>query len=172
MKSFLLGFLFTVSLGATSFAEKVNDLGTSGFVCELDLDKFKQTASDKLNSGVTLVSDIPSEIKTPPVPHSKSCVEKTTHTVKMSGKFLIEGTTLFIFGANDPKSIDLAKTVKAQYGVCIDYVTPEDIVRFREKTGVTYPIQTAPQELIDEWGLTCFPAVAEIKGEEIEIKNL
>ena len=81
------------------------------------------------------------------------------------------GTKIFVFSCFDEASTELAPTLGFDYGLCIDYNSLNDIEDFRNKTGISKPVQAANDEIIKAFGVTSYPALITVKEDEFQIQE-
>lgn len=172
MKKILL-FLFLVGFLSSALAEEIVNLGDDGFICPLNTTQLKQEYSEEITHAVTLnpISQKPidlsfhSNLKKHIGPAKINSIPKKVFSTVPSG------TRIFFFSAGDTQSIEIAPQISANYGLCVNYNSLEDISNFQQKAGIKYPVQPATQDYIDAFKISSYPALVTIKDNEIEIQE-
>jgi len=157
-------------------AEDAVALGVKGFTCDLwftcDLVLQADTERQGKNYSLGWQPDVPEKIDVSFSSGLPSYSGKPeVHTVKSAGSNFLPGQRIFVFSAKDPVSLEKAKTVIADLGLCIEYDSLSSVAEFRAQTGIKFPVQLATADIVQFLGLTAYPALVTIKGDEIEIKQ-
>ena len=165
---FLLLISFTI-LGvfmSPAWAVDVRDLGSYGFTCHMqkpsDFEQMKPDM-DSLSLGHVDFSFHPKGL-------SQSVKEKHKFVVKDNVGNL-NNKTIFVFSALDKNSVNQSKTTAADYGICIEYNSLDDIKNFREASGVKYPIQLGNENIISFFKIQSYPALITIKNGTIYVES-
>ncbi|MFC1510165.1 TlpA family protein disulfide reductase [Candidatus Omnitrophota bacterium] len=87
----------------------------------------------------------------------------TIFNVKLKRKYLEGNKIIFVFSADDTQTIEMAKEVNADYGICVDCDDREDLNFFRNETDVKYPIILGDGSLAEIFQITAYPAVVIIR---------
>lgn len=166
---FLVLFIYINS----SFAEEIIDLGEDGFVCPLNPAQLKQEYSEEITHAVTLnpVSQNPIDISFHSNLKKHIGPAKINKIPKGMLSTIPSGTKIFFFSADDTQSIEIAPQISANYGLCVNYNSLEDIADFQQKAGIKYPVQPATQDYINTFKIGSYPALVTIKDNEIEIQE-
>lgn len=161
----LLVFLFLLIFSSPAFADSVKDLGTFGFVCgeqDVKTDIFDSRANSPILQ--TKVNEINFGFK----PKLEINLELGLKTINILG---VQDRKIFVFGADDSNSKDAAKSIKADYGICIRYDSVNDIDTFRGETGIKFPVQLGNDEIIRFLKIDSYPALISIEGSKEKFEN-
>ncbi len=150
---FFILFITTAAQG-----NQIKDLGSYGFVCEERIEKINiidhrvnspilQTKIEKINLSFNPKLKVNSELnlKTMNIPSAQD-------------------RKIFVFGVDDPNSKDAAKSIKADYGICIRYDSVNEIDAFRLETGIKFPVQLGNDEIIKFLKIDSYPTLISIEG--------
>jgi len=156
---------------SSGFTDEIVDLGVIGFTCDIRKEKIYNEDIFHLKREDNLRKIHQEEINM----GYKSGLEKYSGELKINRFQLEEDLTMpthriFVFSAVDPLSEEKARKVSADYGLCIEYNSFEDIDSFRNKTNIKYPIQLANDSAVRFLKLTSYPALVIIKNGEIEVQ--
>lgn len=162
--AFLFIFIFSSSVYANSI-KSIKELGTFGFVCEERAEKIN-IIDPGVNSSIlqTKIEKINLNFK----PKLKINSELGLKTINIPG---IQNKKIFIFGVDDVNSKDAAKSIKADYGVCIRYDSINDIDTFRQETGIKFPVQLGNDGIIRFLKIDSYPTLISIEGSNENIKK-
>ena len=163
--TFLILFIWSSVLSA----ETIIDLGVVGFANNITK---SFSANLRLSDNVVRSPEpyykIKSNLNLSPNRGNQDKQPQTT-IFKLEKKTGGHKKTILIFSALDPASAQKTQGSKIDYGVCVEYNSLDDIIIFREKTGVTYPIQLADAELVKFLKITTLPALVLIEGDRVEV---
>ncbi len=148
-------------------ADEIIDLGTYGTICDLkqDIPFFDiKLKSNQWDISPTFIKDLSYK---PSLLNNSALVEKDI--TKEGGS----GQRIFIFGAKDDISKIVGKNINANYAVCVNYDSINDIALFREETGLRIPIQLANDEILSFLQVNSYPLIITIResGEDESNNN-
>lgn len=174
MIRFIFCLFFLAASACVSFASQdVIDLGETGFSCPLQLtvvnkDHAMRSILDGV-SGNTSSRSINPFFKSNLPGHSGP--PEMRHVSFKKNLSIPIGTKIFVFSCFDEASMELASKLGFDYGLCIDYNSLNDIENFRNKTGISEPVQAANDEIIKVFGVTSYPALITVKEDEFQIQE-
>ena len=166
-------FFLAVSACASFASQDVIDLGETGFSCPLEL-----TVVNKDHAMRSILDGVSGNKNSRPInlffksnlPRHSGPPE-TKHVSFKKNLSIPIGTKIFVFSCFDEASTELAPTLGFDYGLCIDYNSLNDIEDFRNKTGISEPVQAANDEIIKTFGVTSYPALITVKEDEFQIQE-
>jgi len=166
MKIFLLFLTFLTVYISPVLAMNIIDLGSYGFTCQAQkLPDFHQIYSDADSFSLEHI-----DFSYRPKGLTKGAREELQFKLKGAPNSL-NNKTIFVFSALDDNSVLRAKTVHADYGVCIAYNSLDDIKHFREASGVTFPIQLGNDDTISFFKIQSYPALITINNGTVYVKT-
>ena len=149
-----------------AWAVDVRDLGSYGFTCQMQ----KSPDFQQANSIMETISL--SHIDFSYQPRGLSNDAGKEHKFQLKGNVdSLNNKTIFVFSALDENSLNKAKTITADYGVCIEYTSLDDIKRFREASGVTFPIQLGNDDIISFFKIQSYPSLITIVNGTVYVKT-
>jgi len=154
-------------------AEEIVDLGSYGFVCEEKINIIKQGHSNYINTHSKLINfDKSVDLSFIHEPVKELSSREKMVSFKTGGKGINKKIKIFVFSATDQLSIEKAKNITADYGLCIKYSSINDIGSFREKTGVVFPIQLGNKDIVEYLKISEYPAIVTINNGEITVETI
>lgn len=171
MRTILLLFLCLGFLARELWAQEIVDLGVEGAVCKInptgiDLNSIRQTRPVEINNQASLSFDGTKHLSRWQSEDVRFVLENYSQN-----KNKIDKKTIFVFSALDSSSIEKAKKIKADYGLCIAYNSWEDIKAFREKSGAHFPIALGNMNIIRFFKINSCPCLITIQKGEVTVET-
>lgn len=160
---------FCLSLSARELpAQEIIDLGAAGVTCKInsvgmDLNSFKQANPTPVNTRVNLQFD--------GTKHLSKWLDEDVHFTLENYPQTAAPKTIFVFSAFDSSSIEKAKEINADYGLCIQYNSLEDIKAFREQSGARFPIALGNENIIRFFKINSYPCLITIQKGEVTVET-
>ncbi len=161
-------FLLTAFTSASYPSEDIIDLGEIGFSCSIDFKKNEKSFLATLKNNVYL-NPINFSYKGKPNKHAGP--PEIRHIGFKKNPSVPQGTRIFVFSCYDEESIDLAKKLDFDYGLCIEYKSLNDIEDFKKKTGIRQLVEIANERIVSAYGINSFPALITVKEDELQIQE-
>ncbi|MBU2222263.1 MAG: hypothetical protein KJ722_06540 [Candidatus Omnitrophica bacterium] len=164
---FCLSFL--MMFASLSFAsEDVIDLGETGFSCSLAI---KTNGWSFLTVPKNNLYLNPGNIFYKSRLNKHDGLPEIRHIGFKKNPGVPQGTRIFVFSCYDEESIDLAKRLDFDYGLCIDYKSLSDIEDFKNKAGIKQPVEIANERIVLAFGINSYPALITVKEDELQIQE-
>jgi len=147
---------------------RVIDLGVRGFTTPINRSEILSDYNRRLTDFGGAENP---RIQAPSVPQFLPVLEKaqrgelSVKRFKLSGETALSGKKIFVFSALDPVSLEVAQTVKPDYGICIEYRSLADIADFKKRAGINYMIQAGTEKTITFLKLKSYPAIVTAKED-------
>jgi len=161
------------SMSLSYAKEDTIDLGETGFT---SIFQFNKSDEDYLKQNIS--RNIPQDINVKPLKlFYKSTLSKhqgpavIRHVSFIKNNSLPQGAKIFVFSCDDEESIKAASVVNFDYGLCIEYDSPDDIRDFKKSLKLRQPLVTANDAAIKAFGLTSYPALITVHDGELEIQE-
>lgn len=176
MRTILFLFLCISFLARELWAQEIVDLGVEGAVCKInstgiDLNSIRQTKPIEINNQVDLQFDGTKHLSKWQTENVQFVLENYPLPKGAYRQNKIEKKTIFVFSALDSSSIEKAKEIKADYGLCIAYNSLEDIKAFREKSGAPFPIALGNMNIIRFFKINSCPCLITIQKGEVTVET-
>ena len=159
MKYFILFFLFFI-LSSWAKAQDISDLGTEGGTCDITV----QTVP-MVETHIPMIEE----------PSFNAHLEKWTNGAYSEPRpdmlKMYVGKRVFVFGANDEASLEAAKKVKADMGLCVEYKNLQDLKFFREQTSIAFPVELANDYIVSVFNLKSYPVLVTVKENTVEYSS-
>ena len=159
MKHCILFFIFFI-LSPWAKAQDISDLGTEGGTCDIT---------------VQTVPMVETHIPAIEEPSFNAHLEKWTNGAYSEPRpdmlKMYVGKRVFVFGANDEASLEAAKKVKANIGLCVEYKDLQDLKSFREQTNIAFPVELANDYIVSVFNLKSYPVLVTVKENTVEYSS-
>lgn len=172
--AFIIFIVFVFFHVKVSFAERIIDLGTYGFVCKIDRNKIAAAQIKKIKKTVSYKNFVSNIEINPNYNSSLSFYKggKDIRRFKLKNRgFIKQKQKIFVFAVDDPLSRKMVKNINVDYGVCIKYNSLKEVEDFRTETGFNRPIQLGNDDLVSFLHLTNYPAVVTIENGGIIVET-
>lgn len=161
-------FFLILSASISLASQDIIDLGETGFSCPLEV-KTKEKSFLTAPKNNLYLKSLNLSYKSGLNKHDGQ--PEIRHLSFKKNPGIPQGTRIFVFSCYDEESLDLAKRLDFDYGLCIEYKSLSDIGDFKNKAGIKQPVEIANERIVLAYGFNSYPALITVKEDELQIQE-